>query len=46
VQPNVAKLLLTSLSRDFVPREVEVAGLAAWWYRGGPWENISRHMFA
>ncbi|WP_203309701.1 MULTISPECIES: 2'-5' RNA ligase family protein [Sphingomonas] len=46
VQPNVAKLLLTGLSRDFVPREVEVAGLAAWWYRGGPWENISRHMFA
>ena len=46
VQPNVAKLLLTSLSRDFVPREVEVAGLAAWWYRGGPWENMSRHMVA
>lgn len=46
VQPNVAKLLLTGLSRDFVPREVEVAGLAAWWYRGGPWESISRHMFA
>jgi 2'-5' RNA ligase len=46
VQPNVAKLLLAELSRDFRPREVEVAGLATWWYRGGPWEPLSRHMFA
>lgn len=46
VQPNIAKLLLASLSRDFVPREVEIAGLATWWYRGGPWEALSRHMFA
>ncbi|AXJ94287.1 MULTISPECIES: 2'-5' RNA ligase family protein [unclassified Sphingomonas] len=46
VQPNVAKLLLAGLSRDFAPRDTEIAGLAAWWYRGGPWENISRHMFA
>ncbi|PVE59576.1 hypothetical protein DC429_04040 [Arthrobacter sp. TPD3018] len=46
VQPNIAKLLLTALSRDFAPRDVEIAGLAAWWYRGGPWEAISRHMFA
>ena len=46
VQPSVAKLLLDQLSRDFRPREVEIAGLAAWWYRGGPWELLSRHMFA
>ena len=46
VQPNIAKLLLTALSRDFAPRDVEIAGLAAWWYRGGPWEALSRHMFA
>ena len=46
VQPNVAKLLLQKLGSDFRPREVEVAGLAAWWYRGGPWEPLSRHMFA
>ena len=46
VTPAVAKLLLNELSRDFVPREVEIAGLAAWWYRGGPWEPLSRHMFA
>jgi len=46
VQPNIAKLLLTALSRDFHPRDVEIAGLATWWYRGGPWEPLSRHMFA
>ncbi len=46
VQPNIAKLLLASLSRDFVARDVEIAGLATWWYRGGPWEALSRHMFA
>jgi len=42
----LAKAVLTALSRDFVPREVEIAGLASWHYRGGPWEAHSRHMFA
>ncbi|RDE07438.1 2'-5' RNA ligase family protein [Sphingomonas aracearum] len=46
VSPSVAKLLLQSLSAGFQPREVEIAGLATWWYRGGPWEQLSRHMFA
>lgn len=46
VQPALAKLLLGALSKDFRPREIEIAGLAAWWYRGGPWEPLSRHMFA
>ncbi|MDB5695375.1 MAG: hypothetical protein JWN21_918 [Sphingomonas bacterium] len=46
VVPSVAKLLLGQLQRDFRPREVAIAGLAAWWYRGGPWEPLSRHMFA
>ncbi len=46
VAPNTAKLLLGALSRDFQPRSVEIAGLATWWYRGGPWEPLSRHMFA
>ena len=45
VTPAVAKLLLQHLQRDFQPRTVEVAGLASWWYRGGPWEPLSRHMF-
>ncbi len=46
VTPSVAKLLLDRLARDFKPRNVELAGLATWWYRGGPWEPLSRHMFA
>ncbi len=46
VAPAVAKVLLASLSHGFVAREVEIAGLGAWWYRGGPWEPLSRHMFA
>jgi hypothetical protein len=46
VRPVLAKAVLAALSRDFVPREVEVAGLASWHYRGGPWEAHSRHMFA
>ena len=46
VSPAVAKLLLAQLSRDFRARDVEIAGLGAWWYRGGPWEPLSRHMFA
>jgi 2'-5' RNA ligase len=46
VQPATAKLLLSALTRDFRAREVEVAGIGTWWYRGGPWEPLSRHMFA
>lgn len=46
VAPSMAKLLMAALAREFRPREVEIAGLAAWWYRGGPWEPLSRHMFA
>ncbi len=46
VAPGIAKVLLATLARDFRVREVEIAGLATWWYRGGPWEPLSRHMFA
>lgn len=46
VRPSLAKAVLNALSKDFRPREVEIAGLASWWYRGGPWEPHSRHMFA
>ena len=46
VAPPVAKVLLAALSQGFVTRQVEIVGLGAWWYRGGPWEALSRHMFA
>jgi hypothetical protein len=45
VQPATAKALLAELTRDFRRRPLSIAGLAAWWYRGGPWEPLSRHMF-
>ncbi|TPG49073.1 2'-5' RNA ligase family protein [Sphingomonas glacialis] len=46
VEPAVAKALQAELARDFQARTVRLAGLASWWYRGGPWEPLSRHMFA
>jgi len=46
VQPQEAKTLLHKLEADFRPRPVAIAGLASWWYRGGPWAPLSRHMFA
>ncbi len=45
VRPADAKALFKALEADFRPRPVAIAGLAAWWYRGGPWEPLSRHMF-
>jgi hypothetical protein len=41
-----AKALLERLQADFRPRTVAITGLASWWYRGGPWAPLSRHMFA
>ena len=46
VRPDVARALLRMLEADFSPRPVAITGLASWWYRGGPWEPLSRHMFA
>ncbi|OYY69756.1 MAG: hypothetical protein B7Y47_11395 [Sphingomonas sp. 28-63-12] len=45
VPPADAKALTMALQADFRPRPLAIAGLAAWWYRGGPWALISRHMF-
>ena len=45
VEPGTAKALLGELSAGFAPRPLRIAGLASWWYRGGPWEPLSRHMF-
>ncbi|WP_294319656.1 2'-5' RNA ligase family protein [uncultured Sphingomonas sp.] len=46
VEPATAKALLAELSARFSPRPLKIAGLASWWYRGGPWEQLSRNMFA
>ena len=45
VAPKVAKALLAELEEAFVPRPLKIAGLASWWYRGGPWEPLSEHRF-
>jgi hypothetical protein len=45
-EPAEARALLTTHKRNFRPRPLAIAGYAAWWYRGGPWEPLSRHMCA
>lgn len=46
VEPSAARALKAEMEAEFVARPLAVAGLGAWWYRGGPWEMLSRHMFA
>jgi 2'-5' RNA ligase len=45
VAPETARALLKTLEADFRPRPLAVEGLAAWWYRSGPWEAIARYRF-
>ena len=46
VEPAAARAVKAELEAGFSPRPLAIAGLAAWRYRGGPWEAMSRHMFA
>jgi hypothetical protein len=43
--PTEAKALLARLSDGFAPRSLIIAGLAAFYYRGGPWEPIAAFRF-
>ncbi len=45
VKPDVARALLATLALDSTPRPLAIAGLAAWWYRGGPWEAVGAWAF-
>ncbi len=45
VEPPVAKALHAELSGTFEPRLLAISGLAAYYYRGGPWEHIGRWQF-
>jgi 2'-5' RNA ligase superfamily len=45
VEPPVAKALHEQLAAQFTPRLLVISGLAAHYYRGGPWENIARWAF-
>ncbi|WNO52601.1 2'-5' RNA ligase family protein [Stakelama saccharophila] len=46
VAPREARSLKAELERGFRPRDVRLAGLASWSYRGGPWEAIKAYKFA
>jgi 2'-5' RNA ligase superfamily len=45
VKATEARALLDALALDFKPRALALTGLAAWWYRGGPWEPIAGYAF-
>ena len=45
VEPAIAKALLAELRATFQPRPLEIAGLAVYHYRGGPWELMKQIPF-
>lgn len=45
VAPEEAKALATRLRETFEPRPLAISGLAAWHYRGGPWDLAMKTMF-
>ncbi|WP_150291086.1 2'-5' RNA ligase family protein [Sphingobium estronivorans] len=45
VEPREAKALAETLRREFRPRPLAIVGLAAWHYRGGPWELAKKVRF-
>lgn len=45
VKAPEARALLDELSANFRPRLLVLKGLAAWSYRGGPWESIAAFAF-
>lgn len=44
-EPVAVKHLLQELGASFKPRPLRIAGLAAHFYHGGPWELIARYPF-
>jgi 2'-5' RNA ligase len=46
VTPTEARTLIQAMEADFRPRPIEITGLAAYWYRGGPWEPIASWSFS
>jgi hypothetical protein len=45
VEPKEARALQQRLRATFSPRPLSIRGLAAWHYRGGPWEPIRTYVF-
>jgi 2'-5' RNA ligase superfamily len=46
VEPPVARALFAELAASFEPRSLEITGLSAYYYRGGPWQTIQRWSFS
>ncbi|MGL5837777.1 MAG: 2'-5' RNA ligase family protein [Sphingorhabdus sp.] len=46
VEPAIAKTLHAELSAAFQPRPLSITGLAAYYYKGGPWEPIQSWSFS
>ncbi|MBL0924669.1 MAG: 2'-5' RNA ligase family protein [Sphingomonadaceae bacterium] len=45
VEPATARAVHAQLSATFKPRKLAISGLAAHYYRGGPWEHIGSWKF-
>ena len=45
VAPKLARELISSIEREFVPRPLRIAGLGLHRYLGGPWETLARYAF-
>lgn len=45
VAPGLARATLDSLQAEFSPRPITIAGIAMWYYRGGPWSPIATYKF-
>lgn len=45
VTPEKARETLALLQAGFAPRPLSLKGLAAYWYRGGPWQLLGRYAF-
>lgn len=43
--PAAVRELLGTMTADFRARSLAITGLAAYYYRGGPWELIQRYAF-
>ena len=46
VSPAEAKALHAAMTAGFSPRPLVIAGVASYFYRGGPWELIRRYRFS
>ncbi|MDO6413770.1 2'-5' RNA ligase family protein [Sphingomonas sp. BIUV-7] len=46
VSAETARTLMRELGATFRERPVRIIGIGTYVYRGGPWEPLSRHMFA